>query len=59
MASERGAVDGVTIAAFAAAVVIGGANFVAVKATVEELAPLYGAASRFALASLIFFAILP
>ena len=50
--------DGTTLAAFGAAVVIGGANFVAVKATVEELAPLYGAATRFALASLLFFAIL-
>jgi drug/metabolite transporter (DMT)-like permease len=39
-------------------VVVGGANFVAVKETVQELAPLYGAASRFALASLVFFAIL-
>jgi drug/metabolite transporter (DMT)-like permease len=51
-------VDGVILAAFAGVVVIGGANFVAVKETVEELAPLYGAASRFALACLVFFAIL-
>ena len=51
-------VDTVTLTAFAGAVVIGGANFVAVKVTVDELAPLYGAASRFALASVLFFAIL-
>ena len=50
--------DGLTLGAFAGAVVIGGANFVAVKVTVEELAPLYGASTRFALASLLFFAIL-
>ena len=50
--------DRVTVAAFIGAVVIGGANYVAVKLTVEELAPLYGAASRFALAALVFFAIL-
>jgi drug/metabolite transporter (DMT)-like permease len=54
---DRG-VDGATLAAFGGAVVIGGANFVAVKTTVEELAPLWGAASRFALAALVFFALL-
>jgi drug/metabolite transporter (DMT)-like permease len=58
MNGQQGQVDGVTLAAFGGAVVIGGANFVAVKVTVEELAPLYGAASRFALASLVFFALL-
>jgi drug/metabolite transporter (DMT)-like permease len=58
VAAPQGQVDGVTLGAFAGAVVIGGANFVAVKATVEELAPLYGAATRFALASLVFFVIL-
>jgi drug/metabolite transporter (DMT)-like permease len=58
MNGQDGAVDRVTLGAFAGAVVIGGANFVAVKVTVEELAPLYGAASRFALACLVFFAIL-
>jgi drug/metabolite transporter (DMT)-like permease len=55
---QHGTVDRATLGAFAGAVVIGGANFVAVKVTVEDLAPLYGAASRFALASLVFFAIL-
>ena len=58
MAEQRGDVDGLTLAAFAGVVVVGGANFVAVKETVEELAPLYGAASRFGLAALVFFAIL-
>jgi drug/metabolite transporter (DMT)-like permease len=58
MNEQQGEVDGLTLAAFGGAVVIGGANFVAVKATVEELAPLWGAASRFALAALVFLAIL-
>ena len=58
MVGERGEVSGVTLGAFTGAVVIGGANFVAVKVTVEELAPLYGAASRFGVAALVFFAIL-
>src|ERR671924_202596 len=58
MAGERSGVDGATLAAFAGVVVVGGANFVAVKSTVEELEPLYGAAARFALAALAFFAIL-
>lgn len=39
-------------------VVVGGANFVAVKSTVEELEPLYGAVTRFGLACLVFFVIL-
>lgn len=58
MVTQKGKVDGVTLGAFAGAVVIGGANFVAVKVTVDEMAPLYGAALRFALACLVFFAIL-
>ncbi|MEX0674172.1 MAG: EamA family transporter [Gaiellaceae bacterium] len=58
MAGQQGEVDGLTLAAFAGVVVVGGANFVAVKETVGELDPLYGAASRFGLAALVFFAIL-
>jgi drug/metabolite transporter (DMT)-like permease len=54
----RAEIESGALGVFAAAVVIGGANFVAVKTTVEELAPLYGAATRFALAGLVFFAIL-
>lgn len=56
--STSSTVDSVTLAAFLGAVVIGGANFVAVKVTVDELDPLYGAASRFGLAGLLFVAIL-
>jgi drug/metabolite transporter (DMT)-like permease len=41
-------------AAFAGAVLIGGSNFVAVKFSNAELAPMYGAAVRFTAASLIF-----
>jgi drug/metabolite transporter (DMT)-like permease len=58
VAEQRGEVDGLTLGAFAGVVVVGGANFVAVKETVGELDPLFGAASRFALAALVFFAIL-
>jgi drug/metabolite transporter (DMT)-like permease len=58
MDGRHDTVDGATLGAFTGAVVIGGANFVAVKVTVQDLAPLYGAGSRFALASLVFFAIL-
>lgn len=55
---QKGHVDGVTAAAFVGAAVIGGANFVAVKETVDELDPLYGAALRFGLACLVFLAVL-
>lgn len=58
MNEQAGGVDGVTLSAFGGAVVIGGANFVAVKATVDELSPLWGAASRFALAALVFLVVL-
>ena len=58
MGGGRSEVDGATLGAFAAVVVVGGANYIAVKDTVEELDPLYGAAIRFGLACLIFFAIL-
>jgi len=49
--------DPATLAAFAAAVVIGGMNFIAVKFSNEELDPLSGAAIRFASAALLLFAI--
>ena len=55
---DRTHVDRVTAAAFAGAAVIGGANFVAVNETVDELDPLYGAMLRFALACLVFLAVL-
>lgn len=50
--------DRATLVAFATAVVIGGANFVAVKFSNEELEPLFGATLRFAAASLVFFGIM-
>lgn len=46
--------DEATLAAFAGVVLIGGANFVAVRFSNEELAPLFGAGIRFAAAALIF-----
>lgn len=46
-----------TAAAFAAAVLIGGANYIAVKFSNEELDPMSGAALRFAAAALLLFAI--
>lgn len=47
--------DSRTYAAFAGAVVIGGANFIAVSFSNMELPPLFGAALRFALAAALFF----
>lgn len=49
--------DGKTYLAFASAVLIGGANYIAVSMSNHELPPLFGAALRFGLAALIFFAI--
>jgi drug/metabolite transporter (DMT)-like permease len=49
--------DTKTYAAFAGTVVIGGANFIAVSLSNKEVPPLFGAASRFALAALLFFLI--
>jgi drug/metabolite transporter (DMT)-like permease len=46
-----------TYAAFAGAVVIGGANFIAVSLSNRELPPFFGATVRFALAALCFFVI--
>ena len=46
-----------TLLAFGGAVVIGGANFLAVRYSNEELLPLYGAILRFAAAALLFFLI--
>jgi drug/metabolite transporter (DMT)-like permease len=45
------------VIAFFATVVMGGANFIAVKFSNAELEPLYGAAVRFAAATLILFAL--
>jgi drug/metabolite transporter (DMT)-like permease len=45
---------GFTIAAFAGAVTLGGANFLAVRFSNRELAPFWGAGLRFSLAALLF-----
>ncbi len=50
-------VDRATLAAFIGAVFIGGGNFLAVRFSNEDLAPLYGAAVRFGAAALVFFAV--
>lgn len=44
-----------TYAAFGAAVIIGGANFIAVSFSNREMPPFFGAAVRFAMAGLLFF----
>ncbi|HSM01445.1 MAG TPA: EamA family transporter [Acidimicrobiia bacterium] len=46
--------DRVTLAAFSAAVLIGGVNFVAVRYSNRELEPLFGAGVRFGAAALLF-----
>lgn len=45
--------DRVTLGAFAGAVAIGGSNFIAVKLSNDDLAPLFGAGVRFAAAALL------
>ncbi|MBW3595546.1 MAG: EamA family transporter [Actinobacteria bacterium] len=57
MAPEISPPDRSTLTAFAGAVVIGGANFIAVKFSNEGLDPIVGAALRFGLAAILFFAI--
>lgn len=47
-------VGGMTLAAFAAAVTLGGANFLAVRFSNRELPPIWGAGLRFSLAALAF-----
>ena len=49
-----GSPDALTLAAFATAVTLGGANFLAVRYSNRELAPFWGAGLRFALAALLF-----
>lgn len=48
--------DRITLGAFAGVVFIGGANVVAVRISNQELDPIWGAAIRFALESLLLFA---
>lgn len=50
--------DNVTIAAYAAMIVIAGSNFVAVRFSNEELPPFWGATLRFAIACALFFTIM-
>jgi drug/metabolite transporter (DMT)-like permease len=54
MTPRLGRPDRSTLLAFAGVVVFGGLNTIAVKQTVMELAPLWGAALRFAVAGLLF-----
>jgi drug/metabolite transporter (DMT)-like permease len=48
---------GFTLAAFGLAVLLGGANFVAVRISNQELAPFWGASLRFGLAAALFIVI--
>lgn len=48
--------DGGTLSAFVVVVLIGGVNFVAVRFSNRELAPFFGAAIRFVIASFLLFA---
>jgi drug/metabolite transporter (DMT)-like permease len=50
----RPAPGGVTLVAFGLAVLLGGANFVAVRVSNQELAPFWGAGLRFGLAAALF-----
>jgi drug/metabolite transporter (DMT)-like permease len=50
-----GSPSGATLAAFLGAAIIGGANFVAVRFSNDELPPQFGAALRFAAAALLLF----
>jgi drug/metabolite transporter (DMT)-like permease len=55
-ATEVGIPDRVTLAAFSAASLIGGMNFVAVRFSNRELPPFFGAGTRFAVAALLLLA---
>ena len=57
MASHPSGPSGATLAAFTGAVLIGAANYIAVKFSNEELDPLSGAALRFVAASILLFLI--
>jgi drug/metabolite transporter (DMT)-like permease len=54
---SRDGMDRLTFAAFGGTVLIGGCNFVAIKFSNAELAPLCGAAARFATAAVLFWLI--
>lgn len=57
MEQRSGGPAGVTLGAFAGAVLIGGANYIAVKFSNEEIEPLSGAALRFGAAALLLWVI--
>lgn len=58
MAARPETPDRATLVAFLAAAVIGGSNFVAVRFSNEDLDPMFGAAFRFTLATLVLFGIM-
>lgn len=53
-ANPIGRPDSATLVAFLASVVLGGANFLAVRVSNRELEPLWGATLRFAFSALVF-----
>lgn len=55
--SNQSGISATSLSAFAAVVVVGGANFVAVRVSNQELAPFWGAGLRFSLGALLFLAI--
>lgn len=57
MTSQPGRPDGATLVAFLGVALFGGLNTIAVKLTVAELAPLWGAGTRFLAAGLLFAAL--
>lgn len=57
MELERPTPDRLTLATFALATTIGGANFIAVRFSNRELEPVWGAALRFGTAAILFVAI--
>lgn len=54
MAESSSLPDRTTLAAFSAAVLIGGVNFVAVRYSNREMEPLFGAGVRFSIAAMLF-----
>jgi drug/metabolite transporter (DMT)-like permease len=58
MPAQSSRPDRATLAAFCALVVLVGANFVAIRFSNRELAPFWGAGTRFAVAAILFMAIL-
>lgn len=54
---DRARLNGISLAAFCGATILGGANFLAVRFSNEDLDPFWGAGIRFAVAGLLFVAI--